>query len=65
MLDGVDGGRVAAVDPTLFEVPERGDNEVVPPRRGEPVMSPTGFEVDGVTDKLQKNVNQATMTYLR
>ncbi len=52
MFDGGKGGRVAAVDPTLLEVPERGDDEVVPPRRGEPVVSATRLEVDGVADKL-------------
>ena len=53
MLDGGHGGGVAAVDPTLFEVPERGDDEVVLPRRGVPVLSTTGLKGDGVTDKLQ------------
>ncbi len=53
VLDGVEGGGVAAVDPTLLEVPEGWDNEVIPPGRGEPIVSTTGFKVDGITDELQ------------
>ena len=62
MLDGGEGGGVSAVDPALLEVPERRNDQVIPPGWGKPVLGPAWLQLDLVTDQLQ-NIRQLCHTY--
>jgi len=52
---GGEGCGVAAVHPALLEVPEWGDDQVVPPGWGKPVLGPAWLQLDLVTDQLEQN----------
>ncbi len=45
--DGGKGGGKTAIDPTLLEVPEGRNDQMVFPRRSKSVLSSTGFQLEG------------------